>query len=639
MGKPFEKELINIPATFEWSLKQNTENLEKAILSGLNRPLLAIGSGGSLSACYYAALLHQVHGSMGKAITPLELNYSKSIIKDINLLFISASGKNTDILFGFKKAIDQEPRSVTNICMREDSPLARLAEQYSISRTFEYDIPVGKDGFLATNSLVAFFTILFKAFNHQITDKKFSILPDVKFFNMLSEFIAKISPTDTFITLYGGWGQPVAVDLESKFAEAALADIFICDYRNFGHGRHHWFAKRSKQSAIIAIITPEEEAIALKTLAILPSSIPKLIIRTDTRGALSSIDLLVKSFYLVNTLGKIQHIDPGRPGVPAFGSKLYNLKYTSMFKNEGGEITTAENLALRRKTGVRSLAEMDKMEIETWLESYRKFLLRVKSTEFGALIFDYDGTLCAHDERFKEELTIEIHKALLQVLQKGFVIGIITGRGKSVRKVFQKSIDKKYWKNIVVGYYNGSDIGMLSDNSLPNTKLEISESLKAIEISLRKYFPDEGKVCIEPRPFQITINVKNQKDWLLTRKLILQIIHSMEVKDINILESSHSMDVIDKTKASKLKILNRCAERTKELGIAENCLCIGDKGQWPGNDYLLLSTPYSLSVDEVSALPENCWNIASPGIKNAQATLEYLSYLAFYKKHMIFNYK
>jgi len=129
---------------------------------------------------------------------------------------------------------------------------------------------------------------------------------------------------------------------------------FISDYRNFGHGRHHWFAKRGKQSAIIAIVTPEEEAIASKTLA---AYIPKLIIRSNASGALASIELLVKSFYLANSIGKLQQIDPGKPGVPAFGSKLYNLQYASMFKDEGGKLTATERLAIVRKTGVRSLTE------------------------------------------------------------------------------------------------------------------------------------------------------------------------------------------------------------------------------------------------------------------------------------------
>lgn len=639
MGKPFEKELENVSSTFEWALEQDISKFEERIKANLHRPLIAIGSGGSLSACSYAALLHQQFGSIAKALTPLELNYSKSVIKDINLLFISASGKNTDILFGFKKAIEQEPANIINLCMRNKTPLSKLSEQYTISRTFEYGTPVGKDGFLATNSLVAFFALLFKAYTNQGVDKRFSIGPDKTFLKELKQFVNEVSSTHTFITLYGGWGQPIAVDIESKFAEAALADVFISDYRNFGHGRHHWFAKRGKQSAIIAIVTPEEEAIAAKTLAILPTYIPKLIIRSKTTGALASIELLVKSFYLANSIGKLQQIDPGKPGVPAFGSKLYNLQYASMFKDESEKLTSMERLAILRKTGVRSLAELSKKDIDQWLKSYRQFIKNITSSKFGALVFDYDGTLCAHDDRFKTELTKEVNDAVIAALKKGFVIGIVTGRGKSVRRVFQNSIDKKYWENVIVGYYNGSDVGTLADDSLPNTELESSESLKLIESSLSKYFTDSERVKIDSRPAQITIKVKSTKDWPLTRKIVLQVIHSIDVKDINVLESSHSMDIIDKNKATKLNILKHCVARTKELGIVEGCLCIGDKGQWPGNDYLLLSTPFSLSVDEVSALPDNCWNIASAGVKNAQATLEYLDKIVFHKNYMNFNYK
>lgn len=640
MGKPFEKELANLSSTFKWALNQDTVKFGERIKGGLHKPLLAIGSGGSLSACSYAALLHQQFGGMAKAITPLELNYSKSIINGINLLFISASGKNTDILFGFKKAIEQEPENIISVCMKNKTPLAKLSEQYSVSRTFEYDIPVGKDGFLATNSLVAFFALLYKAYTNQSVDKKFSVSPDKVFFKNLDEFINKVSPTHTFIVLYGGWGQPVAVDIESKFAEAALADVFMTDFRNFGHGRHHWFAKRGKQSAIIVIVTPEEEAIANKTLAILPSYIPKFIVRSSTTGALASIELLVKSFYLANSIGKLQQIDPGRPGVPAFGSKLYNLQYASMFnKNEGGNLTAFERLAILRKTGVMSLMDLSKDDINKWQKSYKKFLKNITSSKFGALVFDYDGTLCAHDDRFKNELTKEINDAIITVLKKGFVVGIVTGRGKSVREVFQNSINKNYWENVIVGYYNGSDIGPLADNSLPNTDLSISKSLKLIHRNLSKYFTVKERVTLDARPSQITIKVKNGKDWLLTRKIVLQIIHSIDVKDINILESSHSMDIIDKARASKLNILKHCVARAKELGIAENCLCIGDKGQWPGNDYLLLSTPFSLSVDEVSAIPDNCWNIASAGVKNTQATMQYLDKIVFHKNHMNFNYK
>ncbi len=63
-------------------------------------------------------------------------------------------------------------------------------------------------------------------------------------------------------------------------------------------------------------------------------------------------------------------------------------------------------------------------------------------------------------------------------------------------------------------------------------------------------------------------------------------------------------------------------------GCNENSvLCIGDRGQWPGNDFSLLNQPNSLSVDEVSQDPETCWNLAPPGLRGTQAALAYIGQL------------
>jgi HAD superfamily hydrolase (TIGR01484 family) len=638
MGKPFEKELLALESTFRWALEQDTSKFEEAIKSNLNTPLICVGSGGSFSACSFAVLLYQHHGTISKAVTPLDLNYSKEIIRNLNLLFISASGKNTDIILAFKKAIEQEPSCVTSLCMRKGTPLSKLSEQYSVSKTYEYDIPSGKDGFLATNSLIAFFTLLYKAFDNNKVGKNFQLSPDKKFVTELKKFIGDITPNHTFITLYGSWGQPVAVDLESKFSEAALGNIFISDYRNFGHGRHHWFAKRGKQSAVIAIVSPEEEAIALKTLDLLPKEIPKLIIKSANQGALSSIDLLAKSFYLVNELGKIQNIDPGKPGVPSFGSKLYNLRYSNLLRET--EVTNPQTIAIKRKISDREINQMSSLELKHWVNSYNKFKKAITSAKFGSIIFDYDGTLCSHENRMKTELTPEITQALTKILKNGFIVGVVTGRGKSVRELLQKSLNKTLWNNVIIGYYNGSDIGALNNNLLPNTSSHISPLLTTIQKELDDLFKDlTNKVSIELRPAQISIKVSFKRDWPYVRRVILQSVSLQNIEGISILESSHSIDIIENKRSSKLRILQFCHEKAQELELENNCLCIGDKGQWPGNDYSLLSTPYSLSVDEVSPLPSSCWNFATPGVKHTQATLEYLSLITNNKNYMKFNYK
>lgn len=49
-----------------------------------------------------------------------------------------------------------------------------------------------------------------------------------------------------------------------------------------------------------------------------------------------------------------------------------------------------------------------------------------------------------------------------------------------------------------------------------------------------------------------------------------------------------------------------------------------DSGQWPGNDFELLSSNNSLSVDSVSSLYETCWNMEFEYEDTIDITRKYL---------------
>lgn len=625
MGKPFNKELERINTTFQWTIKQDIDELRSELLYNNPCPLFVVGSGGSLSACYYTAILFQHYGIMAKAVTPLELFYSQNALRNSNVLFISASGKNTDILFGYKTALRLEPIKIFSICMTKDSPLSKLAKDSSISRHFDFDSPFGKDGFLATNSLVSFFTLIFKIFNPIVIQNQLSIIKN-DYYDDLLRFINKISDNYTFHVLYAGLGYPVAIDIESKLVEAALGDVIISDYRNFGHGRHHWFAKRKANSAVIAIITPEEEKIAQKTLSLLPPDIPTLILDSKDSSHFSCINLLVKSFHFINELGKLQNIDPGRPGVPIFGSKLYNLRYSSFYKDYK-ELSDLERIAILRKTKVPSTNSLRDNERVFWRNAYNTYKNKLNNTEFGSIVFDYDGTLCSSSSRYAG-IDNNIIRELVKLLERGLVIGIATGRGQSVKKDLHEKLPNIYHSKVIVGYYNCAIIGELNNLSVLIKDHSDNEHLNDI-FELIRIYPFTEIINPELKPNQITVEVKDKKNWNKVRATIIDLVQSKDYPGIQILESTHSIDIIDQNTTSKLNILSYCTKVAVSDFKAENCLCIGDKGQWPGNDYQLLSSPYSLSVDEVSNLNEVCWNLAPPGVKNIEATLYYLSFLSF----------
>lgn len=620
MGKPFKKEIEESHSTISWALNQDVKELHERLFDDIKKPLLIVGSGGSLSACHFVASIYQNLGCNAKAITPLELYYARYSLKNSKVLFISSSGRNNDILFAFNVAVQNHADSITTVCMRLDAPLTKLTKLYSVSKGFEFDIPTKKDGFLATNSLTAFFVVLGKAAGLLNGTKEiWTVSESVK--NKILKFTRELDFDTSITVLYAGWSTAIAYDIESKFTEAALGNVLLTDYRNFGHGRHHWFAKRSKKSAIVALVTNEEKLIANKTLGLIPETIPKLILESDKVAANCSIELLIQSYYLANFVGENIQIDPGRPGVPSFGSKLYHLRYSSFYKQFASKgLTAEEEQSILKKTNTSSINLLEQGEIEFWKTKYNQFKRKLNTATFSSIVFDYDGTLCAQHERYTG-ISSEITDFLMGFLKAGIVIGIATGRGASVRKDLQKAIPRKYWQNVIVGYYNGADVSNLGDSSAPNTELKPHKKLKQIEDELKRLHLPWNNIQLKLRPFQLTIETTDKSNWETIKKIAQNLAIIYSEGELQLLESSHSIDLVVAKKASKINVVNHCLRLTKG---SKNCLTIGDRGQWPGNDFHLLATPYSLSVDDVSSHPDTCWNMAPVGLNSSMATISYL---------------
>ena len=244
MGKPFKKELAVLNDTYTWAKSQDLRIYKKIIKDFLLKPTFVVGSGGSFSACHFFSLLHQFRGGFAKPVTPLELYSSSNSIRNSNVAMISASGKNTDILFAYNHAVTNDASNILGICMKTNTKLSSQAFSHSISRILEFNSPAGKDGFLATNSLVAYFTILSKLYNFENEIDRFEIAND--FIDSINTFASKLHTDFTLILLYSEWAQPIAIDIESKFTEAGLGNVLLCDYRNFAHGRHNWLDKKEK---------------------------------------------------------------------------------------------------------------------------------------------------------------------------------------------------------------------------------------------------------------------------------------------------------------------------------------------------------------------------------------------------------
>ena len=616
MGKPFNSELEKISDTIKWAEEQDTSLLSRYLFAeNRQTPLVCIGSGGSLSACHYAAMLYkQRNGVLAQAMTPLQLMYSgREIIRSSKLLFLSASGKNKDILNAIKYGVKYNEIGMMSLTLHKNNLTEELLEQHPKVLRWCEDIPSEKDGFLATNSLVATFTLLCKAAGGMSQNSSFEF-DDLK----PGTWNLKLNTLQNFIVLYGATGESVAWDIESKLTEAALGSALLSDYRNFGHGRHHWFDKCGKNSCIIALVTPIERELAYKTIGCLPKDIPVIYIETELESPAASIDMLLKAFRFVNDLGKARGIDPGKPGVPSYGRTLYNLDYFKLTSR----ILPAEktlDVAVRRKLGPSRIENAPLWDY--YGEACQRFVKQLNKGKFTTAAFDYDGTLSAanHKSRFTNRLCDEIKNALLPLLENGVQIVVATGRGKSVGDSFKNSFDQMYWPQIKVGYYNGACLLALgNEDELKRWKKQPFDSeLKELSEELQRRLP---KDCINyelsPRSQQLSIEeVQSTSDAEVLYSTCCEIIWDKQLNGIRVWRSSHSMDIVVYREVSKLRVIEEF----------EHTLCIGDYGTVEGNDYEMLTSKYSLSVDRVSKNTESCWNIAPSGMKGLDATLYYLS--------------
>ena len=632
MARPYAGEMAKLAETFAWAEEVDLRLLQQAVrVAGLS-PLRAIGSGGSLTGAHALAGLHQRYtGHLAAVATPLEA-VAEPLDAAVATWLLSAGGGNADILAAAKALILREPRQIGVLCGREPSPLADLCHQHPYVDLLLYPPPAGKDGFLATNSLLGFTALLTRAYAAgfgsdadwgEVVDHLKPLLRDTA--DAPEAWEAATEPLwtrSTTLVLHGPSSRIGAIDLESKFTEAALGHLQIADYRNFAHGRHHWLAKRSETSAVLAFITDTDRALAERTLDLIPAGVPQARIVFNGGPSAVALASLLAALRITGWAGRTRGIDPGRPGVPEFGRKLYNLRLPRPRRIAGlPHLTPREAAAISRKAGAApgSLAALG--ELDRWRDALADFLTRLRDARFAGIVLDYDGTIVDTRRRSKPAEP-EMVSELARLAEAGAHIGIATGRGKSVRCDLQKCLPPALWPLVLVGYYNGAEVAPLDDDSVPDGSKNVCADLQPLADALR-YHPDLSECARqEDRPFQITLEAARVMPVNRLWDLVRQVMIKTGVHGVTATCSSHSVDIVA-AGVSKRNVVRRLRETVGD----EPILAIGDRGRCPGNDHELLSEPFALGVDEISADPATCWHLGEPGQRGPAVTLEYLSAL------------
>lgn len=632
MGRAYAGELEALSETYEWAVRTPIRDISEFVKRSAGIPLYVLGSGGSLSAATLAAMLHQHTGTMSKSLTPLEFLEIGGIDGPYAVLIVTARGNNGDVLAAFDRAVDLEPDLLGVICASTNNKITSRAAEHPKVVVHAAGTPTGKDGFLATNSLMATMIWLVRAyadsfsFMADLPKPPKSLLYDGRqekeFDDRLVARLQSLAKMDMLFILHDSWGRAAAVDAESKLVEAGLVGVQLADYRNFAHGRHNWLDKNAQRTGVITLTTPKYSKLADKTIKRIPDNVPVASMSSDFDGPTAALNLLVKVMYIVKFFGTLRGIDPGMPKVAEFGRRIYHIKMPSVNPDPSAH----ERVVLQRKFTDSSSGDN---RVHQKVNSLRKFVRRIERTKFGGIVLDYDGTMCDLANRRRGPLP-DICHYLTQMLQNKILVGVATGRGRSVRKELQKIIPDTYWHDLLIGYYNGGNVGYMDDDTIPDhtspTNPHLCTALQAI-LKCDLLSPD----CqIVNRPSQISLRMPG----ITLPELMTKIDLSQTNGKVRVVESSHSIDIIMKN-TTKINLLDKMRKGIWKEHMP--ILCIGDRGRWPGNDFDLLNTEYSLSVDEVSDDMDSCWNVLPLGIRGEAGTLKYIRGIKMYNKYFMIN--
>ena len=631
MAKPYAEEMAKLAETFIWAAGADLKPLQQAIrIAGL-WPLRAIGSGGSLTCAHALASLHQRYtGHLSTAVTPIVAT-DELLDATVTNWLLSASGSNVDIMAAAETLILEEPRQLSVLCGREASPLAKLCRQHPFVDLLLYPPPAGKDGFLATNSLFGFITLLTRTYAIEF-DSEAGWREVVNCLEpLLSDSVIGLEAWETatgplwmrptLLVLHGPSTQIGAVDLESKFTEAALGHLQLADYRNFAHGRHHWLAKHNETSAVLAFITDADRSLAERTLALVPADIPQARIAFNGGSSAVALASLLAALRITEWAGIARGIDPGRPGVPRFGRKLYHLSFPRRRRIvESLCLTAREAAAIARKAGA-DLSKLAPGELARWHAALAGFLTRLRAARFAGVVLDYDGTTVDARHRF-ESVEPKMAAELIRFTKAGIHVAVATGRGKSVRQDLRKCLPRALWPFVLVGYYNGAEVASLDDNGAPDGDANVCSALRPLIDALCCQPKLAECAHREDRRFQITLEATHVMPEGRLWELVYEVVLLTGTDGVNVTRSSHSVDVVA-AGVSKLNVIRRLRETIGDAPI----LAIGDRGRWPGNDHELLSEPFALGVDEISSDPATCWHLGKPGQRGPIVSLDYLSAL------------
>lgn len=625
MPTHYESELDKLAATYEAAVNADVKRIKAAVAGASQSSIIGVGTGGSFTVASLWCNLHEAYtGRVSRPATSLELICNPTLAAASPVFLISAEGKNPDIIEALLRARRHSARPIHVLTNRGASPLIESLDGLTGVTRHIFEL-AEKDGYLATNSLLLDSVLVARAYGELAAKgnlpKSFEELTLgneslSQWLSTATSFVADAVSRGNLIITYSPLLRPIAADLESKLSEGALLYSQVADLRSLAHGRHLWFADRPQDCAVLALVEPSMGALWDHTSAMLPADIPKLTMRLPGATPGDLISGLVAQMWLVSLIANRKGVDVGRPIVPQFGRDIYYIDLPkfiprSIDSNDRGE--QAKSMALGSSWPSTARPGPIQRAREAFEDS-------IEQQCFRGIVFDYDGTL-SPSQREDTPPPAAILKHLCRLLDAKIVVGIVSGRGGSIREQLRLCMPERTWEHLHLGLYNGGRITTVAgDDSQSEGPSEFLSHAERIVRRLKGL-----GVPIEyvrtTHPYQVSVRFREGLQSEALWPVIADALRQAGLAVTQMVRSKHSVDIL----APGVDKSRLIAELIHHHRLAPyEILAIGDQGAWPGNDFSLLEHKYALSVDSPSRRLDRGWKLCPPHKREVDATVWYL---------------
>ncbi|CAK0770637.1 Hydroxymethylpyrimidine pyrophosphatase [uncultured Gammaproteobacteria bacterium] len=621
----FSAKLDTLPATLDLFGTYDPSPLALALTLGIGRHALAVGSGGSAIAAEYFARCRDTLGFGRTSVqTPMQVVLELDALVGSDVWLFSAGGDNPDVMAAAQAALD---RHCTKLHLVTRNPNAAAAEIVGRGDGVVHVVPVAnpKDGYLATHSLLAATTALLVASDQASGDPKgaeallegisarIATSRDPVTRSEMIELLGSIRRNDTMMVVGDPLLRPLSVLLDTSLWEASLLPVLTTDFRNWAHGRHAWLHHRAQETFVLALTGIESRATWSAIDTVLPSSIRRLSIDHGACGRLEIVLSLIYGLSLIEALGTVLGVDPGKPGTGEFGRSIY-------------EDRSLVETAVRMPSNVRhkraAMARSDSMNSDgvPLISIGLSRLETLSKADIGGAVFDYDGTIVSTKGRY-EQPDAAIVSELVRLHRAGLAIGIATGRGGSVGEELRKLLPREITERILVGYYNGghlrtADVNIEQDRAQPDPVIQEAAA----------WLLGRGDLFVRPEFKTGDVHIAVNRDALRHPDrfaLDLTACPALAGGRVRLVGSGHSYDIVPAA-SSKLVVVQAMKANMRP---GAEILCFGDSGSRNGNDHAFLAHAFGISVGEVCGLATGCWSLFGARPAGPEALLKLLRVL------------